>query len=150
MINHADQTHTTTAAKLATPVAELPREVLQTRPEDTTHEKKKKIHLAYSRCDESKINEQVMVWDQHVWHQSGEMDYERSIPVHGNEISLLSRHCVQTRSKPHWDSHPIRTRVSFPVIKPPAKSSPHNSIWYLNLEYVDVRLHPLRAFTTRC
>jgi len=43
MINHADQSHTITAAKLPTPVAELRREVLQTRPEDTTHEENKSI-----------------------------------------------------------------------------------------------------------
>jgi len=40
MINHADQSHTITAAKLPTPVAELRREILQTRPEDPMHEEK--------------------------------------------------------------------------------------------------------------
>jgi hypothetical protein len=84
----------------------------------------------------------VVVWDQDVFcKQSDELDDKRSIPVHGKEISLLRRHCVQTRFKPSWDLHPIRTMVSFPVIKSPSKSSLHTSIWCLNLECVDVRLH---------
>jgi len=45
MINHADQSHTITAAKLPTPVAEWRRQVLQTRPEDTTHEENKSIRI---------------------------------------------------------------------------------------------------------
>jgi hypothetical protein len=45
MINHADQTHTLTAAKLPTPVTELHSKALQTRPEDTTHEENKPTKL---------------------------------------------------------------------------------------------------------
>lgn len=41
MIDQADQTHTLTAAKLPTPVTELHRRVLLTRPQDTTHEENK-------------------------------------------------------------------------------------------------------------
>jgi len=43
MVNHADQSHTITAAKLPTPVTDLRRQLLQTRPEDMTHEENKSI-----------------------------------------------------------------------------------------------------------